>query len=184
MFVTIPTTKFARFHHKVSNLCYLKLLIFRDLGVVTTFAGTGSPGSADGSAATATFNNPMHLDIHPTNGDIYVADYGNTRVRKITKDGKVSTFAGKGSNCGADSISNLWDLKIDAKDGSLLVADYSGRKIHKITQAGVISPITYPEGEQVSFDFGNPTSLSIDQLNRVCYVCDAGTHSVRRLFLD
>lgn len=69
-------------------------------GLMTTFAGNGSVGfSGDGAAATnAQLNSPSGLTIH-SNGDFYIADSGNNRVRKIdAKTGIITTFAGNGSS--------------------------------------------------------------------------------------
>lgn len=77
-------------------------------GAVTTFAGTGVRGNADGALAAATFNEPASLAIGP-DGAIYVADYGNNSIRRI-KDGAVSTvIKGQGNllkNPGCDEIAS------------------------------------------------------------------------------
>ena len=53
-------------------------------GVVTTIAGNGVPGSADGNGASASFNKPMGISVNSTGTIIYVADTGNNLIRKIT----------------------------------------------------------------------------------------------------
>src|SRR5262245_9679326 len=64
-------------------------------GNVATLAG-GSEGFADGAGPSASFNTPSALALGP-DGNLYVADTGNNRIRKITSDGKVSTVAGSGA---------------------------------------------------------------------------------------
>jgi len=61
--------------------------------VVSTLAGTGTKGFADGAASTAQFNSPIHVAVD-SSGTVYVADAINNRIRKITPAGVVSTFAG------------------------------------------------------------------------------------------
>ena len=70
--------------------------------VVTTFAGTGTAGFADTDAnsnVAAQFHNPYGVAMD-SSGNLYVADYGNHRIRKITPAGEVTTIAG--SSCGLD----------------------------------------------------------------------------------
>ncbi|MDV6215472.1 hypothetical protein R1T15_13245 [Mucilaginibacter sp. L3T2-6] len=65
-------------------------------GTVTTFASTGTNGDTDGPAATASFYYPTHLVVDAAN-NIYISDDGNNRIRKISAEGIVSTFAGSGA---------------------------------------------------------------------------------------
>jgi hypothetical protein len=74
-------------------------------GTVTTLAGSGEAGYADGPAAIARFSDAMGLAVD-ARGGIYVADAGNRRIRTITPDGKVATFAGSGKSGGADGPAN------------------------------------------------------------------------------
>jgi serine/threonine-protein kinase len=66
-------------------------------GVVTTFAGTGAAGNANGAGSVATFNIPVNLSMD-AEGFLYVTETGGKLIRKISPSGKVSTVAGGGSS--------------------------------------------------------------------------------------
>lgn len=84
-------------------------------GVVSTYAGSGSPGSADGPAAVATFNAPFAIAV-AANGDVIVGDRGNHRVRRILRSGTVAgnveTLAGSGASTvpGNDGVGTAADI--------------------------------------------------------------------------
>jgi sugar lactone lactonase YvrE len=106
-------------------------------GVVTTFAGTGLPGAADGALTTATFNFPKAITMD-VNGNFYIADAGNNTIRKITTDGIVSTVAGAGIAGNTDGqaatayFNDPSGLVVDAM-GNLYVTDAGNHTIRKIT---------------------------------------------------
>ena len=120
-------------------------------GDVTTLAGSGSPGSADGNGTAASFNNPSGISVD-AQGNVYVGDRGNNKIRKITPDGEVTTIAGSGSMGSADgdgtaaSFYNPDGLAVD-DNGYIYVADYRNHIIRKISPPTTIYSLagTSPE---------------------------------------
>jgi len=109
-------------------------------GTVSTFAGTGVAGSSNGTVTTATFKEPTGLAFDVA-GNMYVADFGNKMIRKITTDGTVSTLAGSGAtgyNNGTGSTATFTSpdrLVVDGS-GNVFVSDLS--LVRKITPDGVV----------------------------------------------
>lgn len=109
-------------------------------GFVTTFAGTPMvAGSIDGDRKQARFNNPCHL-VFDSEGNLYVADNGNYLIRKISRDGRVSTVVGKAGVRGVmpgslpTSISTVLGMTIDGNDDLLLFSEYSVLKVAKFAK--------------------------------------------------
>lgn len=156
-------------------------------GVVTTLAGTGSAGSSDGSAGSATFYYPCGVAVDGS-GNVYVADYNNNKIRKIS-NGVVSTFAGSGSAGSTDgtgtgaTFNHPFSVGVDAA-GNVYVTDRSGQKIRKITPGGVVTTLAgsgtagYADGTGSSAMFNSPTNLTVDQSGNV-YVTDETNQRIR-----
>ena len=112
-------------------------------GNVTTLAGNGTAGYADGTGGptgTAEFNNPGGVAVDAA-GNVYVADYGNNRIRKVDPSGNVTTLAGNGTPAYADGTggptgtAEFWGPAGVAVDtaGNVFVADGTNNRIRKIT---------------------------------------------------
>jgi sugar lactone lactonase YvrE len=108
-------------------------------GVVTTLAGSGSSGSADGIGTAASFNRPEGVAVD-NSGNVYVADAGNRLIRKITSAGVVTTLAGGNGTAPAASILYPVALAVDAL-GNIYVADLYYASIRKVTSAGVVTTL-------------------------------------------
>ena len=116
-------------------------------GTITTVAGTGSAGfSGDGAQATAAaLNAPSDVAVAP-DGTMFIADLGNRRVRKVTPQGVISTYAGNGiDRIGSDggpatqaSMREPTHLALGG-DGSLYVTDRTGNQVRKIAPDGTIA---------------------------------------------
>ena len=150
-------------------LCILSFLSFSSHAQeVSTFAGLGN--AADGPAVQATFNAPNDVVVD-AEGNVYVADWANHKIRKITPQGVVSTLAGNGTQgyldaTGTDAMFNSpKGIAIDAA-GNLFVAEYGGRKIRKVTPQGVVTTIAKspPVGPQ---PFYNSIDLVVDNSGNI-----------------
>jgi uncharacterized protein (TIGR03437 family) len=116
-------------------------------GIITTVAGNGSPGfSGDGGAATAAaLDLPRGVAVDSA-GNIFIADYGNNRVRKVDSGGTISTVAGNGnpaySGDGGSPVQaslNLPQSVAVDKLGNLYIADTGNNRIRKVTPAGFVA---------------------------------------------
>jgi sugar lactone lactonase YvrE len=163
---------------------------------VTTIAGSGAQGSADGvgSAASLGRSDGMCVDA---GGNIYMADMMYNTIRKVTPAGDVTTIAGVPNTdyfYEADGVGTLArfagpdDIAAD-KYGNFYIADNStgGTVVRKMTPSGVVTTIAGIDGVQGSADgpghqatFMNPWGLAVAP-SGVIYVCDAGSHSIRVL---
>jgi len=162
-------------------------------GVVSTLAGTAdSVGSADDTGAAARFNESTGVATDSA-GNVYVADAGNSTIRKITPTGVVTTLAGTagvtGSTDGAGAAARFNEPTAVATDsaGNVYVADTTNSTIRKITPAGDVSTLAGAAGSAGSADgtgtaarFNEPTGVATDSADNV-YVADAGNSIIRKI---
>jgi sugar lactone lactonase YvrE len=141
-------------------------------GLVSTFAGSGSQGATNGAANLATFNEPASIAVDAS-GNLYVADAGNNRIRKISAAGMVSTLAGSDStgsvNGPAAGSSFFHPVGVTADgSGNVYVADAGNNMIRLITSAGMVSTFAgngntgASNGTLTSTSFSNPTGVAVD----------------------
>jgi sugar lactone lactonase YvrE len=162
-------------------------------GVVTTFAGTASlSGSADGTGADARFSNPDGVAVDST-GNVFVADTGNSTIRKITPAGVVTTLAGAAGMAGSVDATgvaarfNLPQGVVVDSAGNVFVADTENSTIRKVTAAGVVTTLAGTAGVGGSVDgtgaaarFTLPTGVAVDGAGNV-FVADRGNATIRKV---
>ena len=161
-------------------------------GTVTTLAGVaGMQGSADGPAATATFFQPGSVTVDAS-GNVFVADTGNSTVRRIAA-ATVSTLAGTPGVSGAAdgsganaSFSQPAGIASDAA-GTLYVADTGNSTVRRVTPAGVVTTLAgtagvlgSANGTGAAAQFSAPHDLSVDASGTL-FVADSGNDMVRKL---
>lgn len=162
-------------------------------GVVTTLAGNmgGVSGFLDGTGTATYFFSPQSLTLDKDD-NLYVADKGNHRIRKITPAGVVTTIAGNGQGNYADGyglsagIMSPTGIVYDNRTGNIYVTENGGFRIRKIRPDGYVSTIA-GTGDEGSTDgpgrlakFKNPMALVLDNDGNLL-VADGGNYKIRKI---
>lgn len=165
-------------------------------GLISTIAGTGNQGySNDGSlATTADISLPSAVAVD-AGGNVYFADYGNARIRKIATNGTVTTIAGTGTvgysgDGGPATSANIntpSGLAIDAI-GNIYFTDRSSNVIRKIDTSGVISTIAGTGASGFGGDLGTATSATLSMPHGIAigpgnkiYFADMANNRIRMI---
>jgi uncharacterized protein (TIGR03437 family) len=181
----------------VLGVCQLALA--QNAGNITTFAGTGLGFDGDGGPAIhAKLSSPGGLAIDQA-GNVYIADVGNKRVRKVDASGNITTVAGNGHNGfsgdggSAPNASFSWPfnghvgIAVDAK-GNLYIPDYSNQRIRKVDTSGNISTVAGNGNRDNSGDGGSalsaglvdPISVAVDSADNL-YIAEFSGNRVRKV---
>lgn len=159
---------------------------------VTTVAGVpGMSGSNDGAGSVSRFNEPVSVATDKQ-GNIYVADKFNNKIRKVTPGGTTTTFAGSGvvgSTDGASAVATFnepWGIACDTL-GNIYVADTRNYKIRRIDMNGMVTTVAgvglfgTTNGPVSTARFGFPVSLAVSPDGSVIYVSEYQTHVIRKI---
>jgi sugar lactone lactonase YvrE len=177
-------------------------------GTISTVAGGGTPCSSspacgDGAAATdAQLSFPEGVAVDQA-GNVYIADTGNSEIRKVSHGGKITRFAGTGADCSrppacgdggaatAAQLSAPAGLAVDSA-GNVYIADTGDSEIRKVAPGGKISriagtgvacsaaPSCGDQGPATSAQLNFPGGVAVDQAGNA-YVADAGDNEVRKI---
>ena len=162
-------------------------------GVISTIAGNGSVGNTgDGGAATAaTLSSPQGVAVDAT-GNVYIADYGNNRIRKISTTGVISNFAGSGIGLdgGPATAADVYrpsGVAVDAS-GNVYIAETGNNRVRKVNTSGIISTVAGTGVSGYSGDGGSataaklssPVGVAVDGAGNI-YLADLGNHRIRKV---
>ncbi|MFK4066317.1 RICIN domain-containing protein [Streptomyces sp. NPDC029674] len=164
-------------------------------GTITTLAGTGEAGFAGdgGPAVSAQLNTPRALALDSA-GNVYIADYKNDRVRKVTADGTITTVAGRGDqgtwgDGPAPTVLVLAPVGLAVDSAGVLYIAENGRRVRQVTTDGMISTFAGSWRDR-GFDgdggppaaalLSNPFGLAVDGDDSV-YIADRGNNRVRKV---
>jgi sugar lactone lactonase YvrE len=161
-------------------------------GNITVFAGSGVPGSANGTGTAAQFNYPTRISFDK-DGYLYVADLGNHQIRKVSPAGQVTTLAGEAGKAGAeDGIGTAAHFHSPAgiavdNANNVYVADAGNHLIRKISPSGEVNTVAgkagvigAANGKGTEATFNWPSGIAIDAMGTL-YVADEANHMIRKI---
>ena len=163
--------------------------VYFDPIAVTTAAGDSTASFADGKGSQARFNAPASLAAGKNN-DIFIADALNYRVRRMDKNGVVSTFAGNGISAARDGQGVAAGFVLPGsicmgKDGMLYVIDNQS-SIRKISPGGTVTTLIDATGWHIGegpgwlYPFPSFRGIAADAAGNV-FVCDGSNNAIRKV---
>ena len=165
-------------------------------GIISTVAGTGIPKCCNdnGLAVEAHLHFPSDIDVD-SEGNLYISDRSNNRIRKVNSDGIITTIAGLGKpGYGGDFgpadkalLKYPFGISLDSK-GNFYIADRGNNRVRKIDQRGIITTIAGDGTHSFGGDYGPanqsslafPTDVIVDSLG-IVYIADRNNNRVRKI---
>ncbi len=173
----------------VTNTSHHQIHRINEALKVNTIAGSGERGFRNGAGPMAQFFEPVGIAVD-SSGNVFVADKGNSSIRKIDLSGNVTTLAGGDGAGFADGLRSAakfdWpqDVAVD-RTGVVYVADPLNDRIRKIDAMGNVTTLAggvtgYADGVGTAAQFDHPVGLTVDSAGNV-YVADSGNNRVRKI---
>ena len=168
-------------------------------GIIQTVAGTAIAGfSGDGGPAQAALlSHPYGIALDSA-GNLYIADLGNARVRKVSVDGTIQTVAGGGFIAPGDNgdgspavmmqLAQPRNVAVDPA-GTLYVSDFGAHRVYQISPGGILTTVAGTGTAGFSGDNASallarlnaPAGLATDG-NGILYIADSGNNRIRKVF--
>jgi uncharacterized protein (TIGR03437 family) len=164
-------------------------------GVITTYAGGGSVYGDNGPATSAALNVPGSV-VTDAAGNLYINDFENFRIRKVTPQGIITTvagngnigFAGDGGAATSAGLGFVYGIAVDSTGNNIYIASQSHNRIRRVSSSGVITTIAGTGVAGFSGDGGpataaqidTPWGVAVDSANNI-YISDEGNHRIRRI---
>jgi DNA-binding beta-propeller fold protein YncE len=159
-------------------------VVNRTTNIITTFAGTGTPGSTGdyGLATAAKLSSPYDVAVNSVSNRVYIADYGNTRIRYVDRSNNTIYTLVTGVY--------VYDLDIDPNNNLLYYGDHSRHYVSSIclnntaiknTFAGISSAPGYSGdyGDATSAKIYSPDGVTVDTVNNLVYITESTNQVVR-----
>jgi len=167
-------------------------------GKITTVAGNGQPGSAGdgGPASAAQLNSPYGLAVDVA-GNLYIADLGNARVRRVSTEGRISTLAGGGNSDvslfgvptkGTDARLNAPRNVVVDTAGQVYISDFGAHRVYRLSTDGQLTHLvggsepgrSTENARALTANLRSPTALALDKAG-LLYIADSGNNDIRRV---